>query len=83
MPGIADFSVRVTSLKEAFGTIFTAGVEPFLGHGQQPSHPGERIAFSTSMTQRLVLNTARTSSSRCFTKRVTWKGIGYLQSQSP
>ncbi len=34
------------------------GVEPFVGFGEPPSYPVERVAFSSAMSQRFVLDAA-------------------------
>ena len=43
---------------QALDAILPVGVEPFVGFGEQPSYPVERVAFATAMSQCLVLDAA-------------------------
>ena len=58
MPRGADFAARVAGGEEPEELRASVIVESFIGFGQQPSAPIERVVFAAPMTARLVLHAA-------------------------
>jgi hypothetical protein len=56
VPGGAHFSVRVAGVEQAEQAGAVMVVEAFVGLGQQPPAPVERIALTAPMPDRLVLD---------------------------
>jgi hypothetical protein len=54
VPGGAHLTSRITGVEEAEQPVAAMVVEPFVGTGQQPAAPVERIVLAAAMTHGLV-----------------------------